>query len=114
MIRRSKRPQQSFTIVANRLIDDPTISFKATAVLIYLLAKPDDWTCSTHQLSKVKRGGGNGPRGGEGLDAIRSALKELERAGYVRRRRYQDSQGKWQFETVVYDCPQPVDNPVDK
>lgn len=114
MIRRSKRPASSFTIIQNRIIEDPTISFKATAVLIYLLSKPDNWTTSTAHLAKVKKGGGLGVRGGEGPDAIRSALTELERAGYLKRSRYQDSAGRWAYETVVYDTPQAGDNDGDK
>lgn len=105
MIRRSPRPRTSFTVIQNKIIEDPRISFKATAVLIYLLSKPDNWKCSTAHLAKVKRAGGIGKRGGEGPDAIRSALTELEQAGYIERRRYQDSAGRWAYETVVYDTP---------
>lgn len=106
MIRRSPRPKTAFTVIQNRVIDDSRLSFKATGVLIYLLSKPDDWRTSTAQLARAKK---------EGIDAVRSAMTELEKAGYVRRRRFQDSAGRWQFETLVFDDPshdlnQPVDN----
>ena len=39
-------------------------------------------------------------------------MSELECAGYVQRRRYQDEAGKWQYDTLVYDTPQPVNKPV--
>ena len=104
MIRRSPRPRTSFTVVQNQIIEDHRLSFKATGVLIYLLSKPDDWRTSTAQLARAKK---------EGIDAVRTAMSELEKAGYVRRRRYQDSAGRWAFETVVFDDPchsEPVDN----
>jgi len=104
MIRRSPRPRTAFTVVQNRVIEDHRISFKATGILIYLLSKPDDWRTSTAHLARAKK---------EKIDAIRTAMTELEEAGYVKRRRYQDKAGRWQFETVVYDDPchaDPVDN----
>jgi hypothetical protein len=39
-------------------------------------------------------------------------MSELESAGYIKRRRYQDEQGKWCYDTLVFDTPQRVDNPV--
>ena len=101
MIRRAPRPQSNWTQVRNEVINDPRLSFKATAVLIYILSKPDHWRTSTIQLSKVKR---------EGIDAVRTAMQELKQAGYVRTHRYQDPQGRWQYDTEVFDIPQPVDS----
>ncbi len=42
-------------------------------------------------------------------------MTELERAGYVKRRRYQDTLGRWKYDIDVFDSPvcNPVDN-VDK
>lgn len=105
MILRAPRPESNWSQVRNEIINDPSLSFKATAVLIYILSKPDHWRTSTAHLATVKR---------EGLDAVRTAMGELTRAGYVRTRRYQDALGRWQFETEVYDIPQPVGNAVHK
>ncbi len=104
MIRRTPRPETNWTVVRNEVIADPELSFKATGVLIYILSKPDDWRTSTAHLATVKK---------EGLDAIRTAFVELRRRGYVRTRRYQDQAGRWQYETEVFDTPQPVGNPGD-
>lgn len=104
MIRRTPRPETNWTIIRNEVICDPGLSFKATGVLIYILSKPDDWRTSTSHLATVKR---------EGLDAIRTALNELRARGYVRTRRYQDQAGRWQYETEVFDTPQPVGNAVE-
>lgn len=100
MIRRTPRPETNWTIIRNEVIADPQLSFKATGVLIYILSKPDNWRTSTTHLATVKK---------EGLDAIRTAFVELRRRGYIRTRRYQDEAGRWQYETEVFDTPQPVD-----
>ena len=104
-IYRAPRPESNWTQIRNGIIDDHRITFKATAVLIYILSKPDNWRTSTRHLSTVKK---------EGIDAVRTAMTELESAGYVQRRRYQDEAGKWQYDTLVYDTPQPVNKPVRK
>ena len=102
-IYRAPRPESNGTQIRNGIIDDHRITFKATAVLIYILSKPDNWRTSTRHLSTVKK---------EGIDAVRTAMSELECAGYVQRRRYQDETGKWCYDTLVYDIPQPVNKPV--
>ncbi len=102
-IYRAPRPESNWTQIRNGIIDDHRITFKATAVLIYILSKPDNWRTSTRHLSTVKK---------EGIDAVRTAMSELECAGYVQRRRYQDETGKWCYDTLVYDIPQPVNKPV--
>jgi len=102
-IYRAPRPESNWTQIRNEIIEDSRLTFKATAVLIFVLSKPDNWRTSTRHLASVKR---------EGIDAIRTAMTELESAGYIKRRRYQDEGGKWQYDTLVYDIPQPVDNTV--
>jgi len=97
MIRRSPRPKRAFTIVANHVLEDCRLSFKATGLLVYILSKPDNWRATTLQLAKSKI---------EGPDAIRTALRELEAAGYIERRRYQDQRGRWAYDITVFDYPQ--------
>lgn len=98
-IYRAPRPEANWTQIRNEIIHDQRITFKATAVLIFVLSKPDNWRTSTKHLATVKR---------EGIDAIRTAMTELESAGYIKRRRYQDEGGKWQYDTLVFDTPQTV------
>lgn len=102
-IYRAPRPESNWTQIRNEIIEDSRLTFKATAVLIFVLSKPDNWRTSTRHLSTVKK---------EGIDAIRTAMSELESAGYIKRRRYQDEQGKWQYDTLVFDTPQRVDKGV--
>jgi hypothetical protein len=102
-IYRAPRPESNWTQIRNEIIEDQRLTFKATAVLIFVLSKPDNWRTSTRHLATVKK---------EGIDAIRTAMTELEYAGYIKRRRYQDEQGKWQYDTLVFDTPQAVNKPV--
>ncbi len=98
MIVRSKR-SESFTIISNAVLANESISFRAKGVLVYLLGKPDDWQVSERHLATV---------GNDGVTAIRAALKELELAGYIQRRRKQGPNGRFEWESVVFDEPQPM------
>lgn len=95
MIIRSKRTDH-FTTINNIALEDDRISFRAKGVLVYLLSKPDDWRVSERQLAAV---------GHEGVTAIRGALKELENAGYIERRRVRAGGGRFEWESFVFDLP---------
>lgn len=93
------RRRSRFTTIHRDTINDDQLSFRARGVLVWLLDKPDDWSCSSEQIARS---------GGEGRDAIRSALAELESAGYLQRARVRGPSGRWVTETVVYERPEPV------
>ena len=66
-----------------------------------MLSLPEDWNYTTRGLAKICK---------EGTDSIGSALKELERAGYIVRNRLRDSKGKIvDVEYVIYEMPHPPD-----
>lgn len=102
MIRRGPKPDR-FVIIPNRIARQRELSFRARGLLSYLLSMPEDWQTNSNRLAAES------PK--EGRDAIRSALAELEDAGYLRRRRIQDDAGRWRTETIVTDDPR--DNPVE-
>jgi len=88
----------NFTVIPNAVLNDPKLSFKAKGLLAHILSKPAHWRTHTRQLAVI---------GPDGIDAIRSALRELENHGYVRRHRYQDkTTGRWCYDTHVFDTPQ--------
>lgn len=100
MIVRSKR-KDSYTIVNNTILEEARLSFRSKGVLVYLLSKPDYWSVSERHLATV---------GDEGVTAIRSALKELESAGYILRKRSTGEDGRFKWESIVYDEPQAICN----
>lgn len=94
-IRRAPR-EQHFTIVANEVIEDRRLSFRARGVLLFLLSKPDDWRTTSDEIARDAI---------EGRDALRAAFKELVAAGYLHHRKIQGTDGRWRTETILYDMP---------
>lgn len=88
--------RRRFVTVDIRTAEDNQLSFRARGVLLWLLAKPDDWSVDSTLIAG---------HGTEGRDAVRGALRELETAGYLKREKVQIAGGKWVTETVVYEHP---------
>lgn len=85
-ITRSKRRRSGgFTTIANELLQDETVSYKARGILSYLISLPDDWVVYQKELEK---------RSPDGRTSVESGLKELIEAGYMRRTRRRE-QGKF-------------------
>ena len=61
-------------------------------------ALPEDWDYTLKGLSSINK---------ESIDAIRTAVWELEKAGYITRRQGRDEQGKMaSIEYTIYETPQ--------
>ena len=69
------------------------------------IALPEDWDYTLAGLSHINR---------ESIDAIRTAVWELEKAGYILRRQGRDEKGKMTaIEYTIYEQPQPMlENPI--
>ena len=93
-----------FTIMSNHHLRNKTLSLKAKGLLSQMLSLPDDWDYTLKGLSLINR---------ESIDAIRTAIWELEKAGYITRRQGRDEKGKMTaIEYTIYETPQPVlENP---
>jgi hypothetical protein len=80
------------TTIASGTLTDPCLSFRARGLLGYLLAQPDSWTGSTHDIAHAAP---------EGHQAVQTAMSELERAGYLTRQRGRTERGTMCFSMIV-------------
>ena len=88
---------KDYTIMSNAHLKDSRLSLKAKGLLSYMLSLPDDWKFSTRGLIVNCR---------EGADAVRTALRELEGMGYLRRTRIRSASGNYvEGEWLVYEIP---------
>lgn len=93
----------NYTVMSNRHLDDPRLSLKAIGLLSKILRLPDDWDYTLEGLARICK---------EGKDAIRSAIVELERAGYIERRQTHAADGSFAGnEYIVHEAPLGADAP---
>ena len=87
----------NYTVMSNYHLRDKTISFKAKGLLSLMLSLPEDWDYTLAGLARISL---------EGKDAIRAAVVELEKAGYVTRSRVRNEKGHLQgTEYVIRERP---------
>lgn len=102
VIKRARRPDSGFLLIRNDVLRDSRLSYRARGLLCAMLSYPDDWRFNRDWLA------GQSER--EGQTAVRTALQELERHGYLKReRRKNPATGKFGWEHVLYDTPQDAD-----
>ena len=87
-----------YTVMSNHHLRNKELSLKAKGLLSQMLSLPEDWDYTLAGLSYINR---------EKIDAIREAVRELERAGYIVRSRERDEKGRLRgAEYVIYEQPQ--------
>lgn len=74
-----KKQNIPFTQVANEVLNDTNLSWKAKGLFAYLFSKPDGWDFAGKRISKDSS---------DGSKATYSGLKELEDAGYLGRKKH--------------------------
>jgi len=95
-----------FAQIDKRTINDPRLSWAATGLLTYLLAKPPHWQVHVRQLVHAKDGHGCG------RDGVLRLLGELRTAGYAVLNTVRNPDGTFAHrEWVVYERPQGPDVP---
>jgi len=83
--------------MSNYHLRDKNLSLKAKGLLSQMLSLPEDWDYTLAGLARINA---------EGKDAIRAAVVELEKAGYVQRRQTTDKAGKFgSNEYVIREYP---------
>jgi hypothetical protein len=106
MIVRSKQKSRGFYMLENSLSNDPGISWAAKGMLVFLLAKPDDWTVCVEALVNFTKPAS--PRN-DGKTAVYAIIKELVAAGYMTKHKHQNGT----LDYMVYDERQVVDSAPD-
>jgi hypothetical protein len=87
----------NYTVMSNYHLRDKNLSLKAKGLLSQMLSLPEDWDYTLSGLARINA---------EGTDAIRAAIVELEKAGYVQRRQTTDKTGKFcSNEYVIREYP---------
>ena len=90
---------KGYTVMSNHHLRNKELSLKAKGLLSQMLSLPEDWDYTLKGLSLINR---------EKIDAIREAIKELERAGYIVRSRERDEKGRLRgADYVIFEQPQP-------
>ncbi len=75
----------NYTTMCNYPLRDHGLSLKGKGLLSMLLSLPDTWNYSVRGLSSITP---------DGVDGVLTALKELERLGYLERNQQRESNGR--------------------
>lgn len=76
---------RGYTVMSNHHLRNRDLTLKAKGLLSQMLSLPDNWDYTLAGLSHINR---------EKIDAIREAVRELEKAGYIVRSRERDEKGR--------------------
>lgn len=79
-----KEHKENYTCISNDVFKSD-LSLKARGMLCTMLSLPDDWEFSENGLQAILK---------DGQTSIRSAIKELEAAGFLSRTRERDESGR--------------------
>ena len=90
---------RDYTVMSNYHLKDKGLTLKSKGLLSMILSLPEEWNYTTRGLASICK---------EGVDAIGSAIKELETAGYIVRRQLRGANGRiTDTEYIIYEQPQP-------
>ncbi len=93
---------RDYTVMSNYHLRDKNLTLKSKGLLSMILSLPDEWNYTTRGLAAICK---------EGVDAIGSALKELETAGYIVRRQLRGANGRiTDTEYIIYERPHPKED----
>jgi hypothetical protein len=91
---------QNYTVMSNHHLRNKDLTLKAKGLLSQMLSLPEEWDFTLAGLAAINK---------ESVDAIRTAVLELERAGYIKRIQGRDAKGKMvAIEYVIFEQPRPA------
>ena len=93
--------QKGFTVIANEVARNESLSWKARGIFLYLASHSSNWTFTMANISKAST---------EGLTSLKSGIKELEDAGLLHRERVKDENGMFtSMKWVIHQSGFPSD-----
>lgn len=88
---------KDFTVMSNHHLRNTELSLKAKGLLSLMLSLPEGWDYTTKGLAHICR---------DGVDSIGTALRELERCGYLTRHRIRRENGQLgDIEYTIHEKP---------
>lgn len=94
---------KDFTVMSNHHLRNTELSLKAKGLLSLMLSLPEDWDYTTKGLAHICK---------DGVDSITTALKELERHGYLTRQRLRYDNGQLgDIEYTIHEKPTTSEKP---
>jgi len=89
---------KGYTVMSNYHLNDKTITLKAKGLLSQMLSLPESWDYTLKGLAYINK---------ESVDAIRTAVLELEQRGYIVRQQGRAAGGGFSnIEYTIYEQPQ--------
>ena len=89
--------KNNYTIVDNSILRNKKVSLKAIGLLCKMYSLPPNWDYSFNGLVSICL---------ESKSAVRTAINELKKFGYIDILKEQDSKGLFVYRYKVYDTPQ--------
>ena len=88
---------KNYTVMSNQHFKNKSLSLKAKGLLSLMLSLPDDRNYNMQGLASLSR---------DGIDSVRSAIKELEHHGYVQRNIVRNEYGMFtDTEYIIREVP---------
>ncbi|MFI3207042.1 MAG: DUF6017 domain-containing protein [Clostridia bacterium] len=86
-----------FTVISSKIFRDTRLSYKAKGLLTTMLSCSDSWDYTASGLTALSS---------DGINSVTTAIKELEKFGYIERRRIRNQKGYFQeIEYIIYEQP---------
>ena len=88
---------RNYTVMSNYHLRDKNLSLKSKGLLSFMLSLPEDWKYSLKGLAAISK---------DGIYVIRNCVRELEKYGYVQRRKARNDKGQMvDVEYIIYEQP---------
>ncbi len=88
---------KNYTVMANYHLNDRRLSLKAKGLMSFMLSLSDSWDLTVNGLAGTAK---------DGIDSINTTLNELEKYGYVTRKRIRNEKGQLKgIEYTIYENP---------